>query len=290
MMALLLINSALFLYFQKDLNIDYDENAYQLSFSEYSYDLKAPLSRWDLPRELEEISGLSFYKRNQLACVQDEDGDIFIYDLKKEAIERKEKFGPDGDYEGIEIVDDTVFVLKSNGDVFYFELKRKGIGKVFEIKTDLTNKNDAEGLGFRVNENEVLIACKEAPGTKKVDVEKSRTVYRIDNAEKKFKKKPRFIIDGENYKKMLEKKGFSKKKHRPFKPSGIAMHPDSKHLFVIGTVGKMMIILNSDSDIVDLVPLDPKIFWQPEGICFSPEGDLYISSEGRGGKGYILKF
>ena len=36
--------------------------------------------------------------------------------------------------------------------------------------------------------------------------------------------------------------------------------------------------------------LDEKLFRQPEGICFSPEGDMYISNEGQGGKGYILKF
>jgi uncharacterized protein YjiK len=29
---------------------------------------------------------------------------------------------------------------------------------------------------------------------------------------------------------------------------------------------------------------------QPEGICFAPEGDLYISSEGRGADGFILRF
>ena len=290
MIALLLATSALFLYFQNSFYTDYDQSVYQFEIEDRSYDLKAPVTRWDLPNELEEISGLSYYRDDRVICIQDEDGELFIYDLKKEEIVRKERFGPDGDYEGVEIVNDTAFVLQSNGDVFYFQMKRKGIGEVFKIKTDLSNRNDAEGLGFQKTKDEILIACKEAPGTKKIDIEKSRTVYRITNADKKFKKKPRYIIDGDDYKKMLEKKGFSKKKHRPFKPSGIAMHPDSEHVFVIGTVGKMMIILNSDSKIVDLIPLDPSLFWQPEGICFSPEGDLFISSEGRGRRGYILKF
>jgi len=52
----------------------------------------------------------------------------------------------------------------------------------------------------------------------------------------------------------------------------------------------MLIILNPKGEIEDLIPLDPKIFRQPEGICFSPNGDLYISSEGKGKSGYILKF
>ena len=34
-----------------------------------------------MPQNLKEISGLSFYKDNQLACVNDEKGTVFIYDL-----------------------------------------------------------------------------------------------------------------------------------------------------------------------------------------------------------------
>jgi uncharacterized protein YjiK len=290
MIALLLTISGILLFFFSDLSIDYKESAYLLEIEGRSYNLKAPTSRWDLPRELEEISGLSYFQKNKLACVQDEHGDLFIYDLRKKEIVRKEKFGPDGDYEGVEVVKDTVFVLRSDGDVFYFQLKNRDIGEVFKIKTDLSKSNDTEGLGFQIEYQEILIACKEAPGTKKINIEKSRTVYRITNDDKIFKKKPRYIIDGKAYAKMLENRGFSKKKHRPFKPSGIAVHPKSGHIFVIGTVGKMMIVLNSDSEIVDLIPLDPSVFWQPEGICFSPNGDLFISSEGRGRRGYILKF
>ena len=89
---------------------------------------------------------------------------------------------------------------------------------------------------------------------------------------------------------MLENRGLSKKKHKPFKPSGIAVHPQNGYIFLISSVGKMMVILKPDGQIEDLIPLDRKVMLQPEGICFAPNGDLYISSEGRGKKGYILKF
>ncbi len=36
--------------------------------------------------------------------------------------------------------------------------------------------------------------------------------------------------------------------------------------------------------------LDKKTFRQPEGICFDPEGNLFISNEGQGGKANILIF
>ena len=290
MTTLLVIVSALFLYFNSNYNWDYADDQYVIKVGDKTYDLQYPKNRWDLPRELEEISGLSYFKKNKLACVQDEDGDLFIYDLKKEEISRREKFGDRGDYEGVEVIDDTVYVLKSNGNVYYFLIKAKSIGEVSRLKTDLSSANDAEGLGYFDLKEEVLIACKDKPGTKKVDIEKSRTIYRITRPDKKFKKKPRFIIDGKSYKEMLEKKGLSRKKHSPFMPSGVAVHPSTKDIYVIGTVGKMMIIMSPEGKITDLVPLNPKIHWQPEGICFDPDANLYISSEGRGKKGYILQF
>ena len=208
--------------------------------------------------------------------------------FKKNNIVEQYTFGKDGDYEGVEMIEETAYVLKSNGDVYQFNLSESINAR--KIETDLTRKNDAEGLGFHEDFMDLLIACKEDPGTKKVDIEKSRAIYRIDILEKDFKKKPKYLIDGKSYNKMLEQKDLSKKKHRPFKPSGVAVHPKSKDVFVIGTVGKMMVILNSEGEIKDLIPLDPELFWQPEGICFNPKGELFISSEGRGKKGYILKF
>ena len=269
---------------------NYDDGYYRFKVNGRSYDLSTPKQRWDLPKELEEISGLSYYNKNVLACVQDEDGKIYLYDLKKKAIQLEEKFGDKGDYEGVEVIGDMTYVLKSNGNVYFFSLTDDGIGEVQKIKTDLSAKNDAEGLGFHDLSDDLLIACKEDPGTKKVDLKKSRSVYRIDLKDRDFKEKPKYVIEGKKFNDFLEKKGLSKKKHKPFKPSGVAVHPKTKQIFLIGTVGKLMVILDPDGDIVDLIPLDPTIFWQPEGICFSPNGDLYISSEGKGEKGYILKF
>jgi uncharacterized protein YjiK len=39
-----------------------------------------------------------------------------------------------------------------------------------------------------------------------------------------------------------------------------------------------------------MVKLRSKVHAQPEGICFSPDGTLYISNEGDGGDATILQF
>jgi uncharacterized protein YjiK len=73
-------------------------------------------------------------------------------------------------------------------------------------------------------------------------------------------------------------------------PSGIAIHPTINEIFVISSKGKKLLILSPKGDKNTLIELNPKTFLQPEGICFTPNGDLCISSEGANSNGYILKF
>ena len=40
--------------------------------------------KWDMPIELNEISGIRWISEDKIAAVQDEEGIIFIYNLKKE--------------------------------------------------------------------------------------------------------------------------------------------------------------------------------------------------------------
>lgn len=268
---------------------DYNEGIYYVSDSTFLYNLGAPDKQFDLPSELEEISALTMYSKTELACVQDEKGILYFYNLRKKDITRKMEFGNKGDYEGVEIIEDTAYVLRSDGKIFSFRIEKREAGEVTKIHTDLTAENDAEGLGYDAELGELLIACKAKPGTDKADV-KGKSVYSYKLGENKFKKKPRYNIDKKDYEAVLTSKDLSKKKHLPYKPSGIAVHPHTKNLYIIGSVGKMLTILSRDNEILDLVPLRPGIFRQPEGICFNSKGTLFIASEGAGGAGYILEF
>jgi uncharacterized protein YjiK len=77
---------------------------------------------------------------------------------------------------------------------------------------------------------------------------------------------------------------------KDFRPSGIAVHPKTGQIFILASDGKKLLILSEQGQKEALVSLNPKIYRQPEGICFSPNGDLFISSEGKKGDGYILRF
>ena len=47
------------------------------------YNLSSPTKTYTLPATLNEISGITILNNNEIACVQDELGIIYIYDLKE---------------------------------------------------------------------------------------------------------------------------------------------------------------------------------------------------------------
>ena len=52
----------------------------------------------------------------------------------------------------------------------------------------------------------------------------------------------------------------------------------------------MLLVINRSGEIITSVKLPKKLFKQPEGICFNPEGDLFISNEKKGKRANILQF
>ena len=63
----------------------------------FLYDLESPDARYKLPGYLEEISGLSYYGKGKIACVQDEKANIYVLNLEQEKIVKKYDFGTDAD-------------------------------------------------------------------------------------------------------------------------------------------------------------------------------------------------
>jgi len=267
------------------------------------YKLESPDDRYKLPAYLEEISGLSYYGKGKIACVQDEKAYIYILNLEKEKIIEKYDFGSDADYEDICVIGKTAYILRNNGHIYRIKDFKKKDRKVKKYKTEFKEKNDTEGMAHDPSSNSLLIACKGSPSIDKEKLyEGYKAIYRFDLEEKKLIETPHFLIDLERLDSYIDRSAFTKfsvqvakrlrlvESETSFKPSGLAIHPIDDEIYIISSVGKLLIILNRNGKVQNVVELDPKIFRQPEGICFSPSGDMFISNEGKGGKGYILKF
>ena len=266
-----------------------------------AYHYEQPTETIALPLSLLEISGLSYYPpKDQLLAVNDERGWIFFLNKKTGEVEDKRTFSGNGDFEGVESVGDKIAMVKSKGDVYLYDpLKDE---KVDAMKTDLNSSNDVEGLAYDVEKGELLLACKGNPNVGDSDkYKKLRNVYRFDLKKEKLEKKPLLSISDDDIedfvKETLEAKDFSKKEIKKkrkrandFSPSGIAIHPITQNYYLISSIGKLLIVVNQEEDIVELVFLDEKIHRQPEGICFTPNGDLFISNEGKGLGAKLMRY
>lgn len=269
----------------------------------FPYDLENPDARYKLPGYLEEISGLSYYGKGKLACIQDEKAMIYILNLEQEKIVKKHDFGADADYEDIAVVGKTAYVLQNDGQIIRIVDFKKKERTVKKYKTPLKEKNDTEGMAYDPLSDCLLIACKASPSIDKdKPYEGYKAIYKFDLQKEVLDETPLFLIDLERLDSYIDHNVFTRlsikvakrlrliESETSFQPSGIAIHPLYGEIYIVSSVGKLLIILDRRGKVMDVKELDPKLFRQPEGICFSPTGDMYISSEGQGGKGYILKF
>ena len=266
----------------------------------FPYDLNNP-AKLELSKELDEISGLSFYKKNKLFCIDDEKGDVFKLDFAS-GDRKKYPFGKDRDYEGIEMVGDNIWVVKSNGTLLRIKKYKSNDPSVKEYKSDLEMENDVEGLAYDVAENRLLLACKGYPFIDKKGGKKYKAIYSFDLEKKKLLEEPAFIIpldDIKTFKKyrkfqLMGSEFFSElnpsKGDESFQPSGIAVHPKTGNIYIIASTGKLLVVLDRKGNYLYVQQLDPLLFRQPEGICFDEKANLFMSNEAKGLKANILKF
>jgi hypothetical protein len=260
----------------------------------FPYDLSKPDEIHELPDILKEISALTIAPNGELACVQDEDGIIFFYNLDKKEITNRIIFGKPNDYEGLEFVGEIAYVLQSDGTIYEIENLGKIDQKVTTYDTYLNEKNDTEGLAYDAENNHLLIACKGKGTTAQMDYDDSKIVFAFNLATQKladnpvieFKKEALYdFIESNNLKKL----SFKLNKKMPFNPSGIAMQ--NGFYFTIASVGKMLITTDKSGNIQYMEKLDKDLMPKPEGIVFDKNGNLFIASEGKkDGEGRILMF
>lgn len=237
--------------------------------------------------ELKEISGLSPTETPGVYCaIADERGEIFFINADKAgAITHRVLFKDKGDFESLEMVGKTLYALKSNGTLYEIEhWQNADKMEVHDYKTPLQPEHDLEGMCYDAKRNALLFAAKEDPLSNM-----SRKVYAFNLKTKTLEPDPAYSIDPLEVNRILpysldEKQQF-------FSPSGIAIHPKTKEVYVISTALKRLIVLNPETGALKLaVRLDKGLLPQPEGITFDAQGNLFLSSEGKKHEGLLLKF
>lgn len=252
-----------------------------------------------LPFELREISGLTDYSYDQIACVQDEDGIIYIYDLNSNSIIERIPFGSAGDYEGLTLVDSTFYILRS--DATLFTVKSLNDSLIVDSARLSIPTWDNEGLCFDQRDNRLLVAPKSKLG-KGPEFKDQRAIYQIDLADKNLKETPLFMISVNEIMEFALERNIplptrevhsltdSLNYHLKFMPSSVSVHPKTDEVYVISAIDRTMAVFEKSGKLLNFVTLDPTFFNKPEGITFLPNGDMIITNEGQMGTPTLLRF
>ncbi|TGE14229.1 SdiA-regulated domain-containing protein [Hymenobacter elongatus] len=249
-----------------------------------SYDWQQPTATFTLPKELREVSGIAFLANQRVGCVEDQTGTIYIYNLATKRVESKLVFGKQGDYEDIVRLQSGWLVLRSDGTLF----KHSDQGSTTSYATGLTVANNPEGLAYDQQSGTVLVACKGSAGVGQPD--QKRALYRLDAKTFRAETKPAYVLDVAELIALDRRQGKGTTINK-FAPSAVAIHPLSRHLFVLAASGNALVELDEQGTALSVQKLPRKLFPQPEGLTFAPNGDLYISSEmGDNGKSGMIQF
>lgn len=260
----------------------YENPALNPGIKEETYTI---IRKWDMPEELEEISGISYLSKDRMACIQDEEGIIFIFNLDTDLVDKKINFGKAGDYEGMAVVDSTAYVLESSGILHVIERYTQPAFGVETIKTPFSGKNNLESLTADTLNNRLLITVKDVdPNSKDY-----KGIYAFDLDSRKVFPKPVYKISFDDPIFKNIKSGKDKGNSGKFYPSDIALNPINGDIYILEGKNPRLLIMDKNGKLIRIHQLNKESFPQPEGITFAPDGTLFISNEGKKGMANILE-
>lgn len=222
----------------------------------------------DLPVELDEISGLAYYpKDTSVFGVIDEDGLLFKIPIMNPKASKRWVFDKPRDFEDLVLIDSTFYALVSNGDIVQINFKGDTISIEKSEFSATSGKKTNEFEILYQDSGKLVMMCKECEADKKTKL----TSYLFDPATKSYS--PHLVI---NTVPLAAKLGKDKV---ALKPSAAAINPITNELYLVSSIEKVIVVLDKAGEIKETYKLNPKIYKQPEGIAFTPAGDLIISNE-----------
>ena len=246
------------------------------------YDIKKPESR-ELGKSVNEISGLTYNSDDSsLLAISDSKRKVFQIDLAREKLkDYSEKIYTQSDFEDLVKIDTAIYILISDGTILQMPLRVADSAQTIVYSSPFQGKNDFETLYYDPSAKGLIMICKECEAEKG---QHKRTAYRFDLANKTFDSSEFYTISTEDVKALV------KNDDAEFRPSGAAIHPIEKRLYILASAGGLLVITDTHGKVEEVYNLNPDLYPQPEGIAFSPNGTMYISNEGKYGKPNLLVF
>ncbi len=252
----------------------------------FDYDVNHPKRKWKLPTPLLEISGITWLGNNHLLAIEDLTASLYTLNLDgKNIVEKtmafKKNNGQKFDLEDITVKGNTAYALYSHGTVYKIANWNSGKPQIVKLKTFLTKDNNTEGICLDPLTNNLLLACKDQSGVND-DKKSTRSVYEMNPQTGSLNSSPYMLLEKKDIKKLVGEQA-------DFHPSAIGVHPITHDIYVLSSRGsKCIAVYSHQGKLKSIQQINSSLMPQPEGLCFSPDGTLYITTEGKKGSSAYL--
>ncbi len=245
------------------------------------YKLTEP-QRFRVRESMQEISGIVLFPdEHHIYAINDEQGKVFKIDVTTDKPYPTTKFDRSGDYEDLVYTPKGWLILKSNGTLYQIHDTFTDSVTSTEYHFPKSGKQEFESIYLDTPSNSVLMICKQCDEDK---AQRATSAYRFHLDNLRFDTDPAYRID------VTEIARLGGVDIKNFRPSAAAIHPKENRLYIISSVNQMLVITGLDGKVQEVYHLKHKLFEQPEGLSFAPNGDMYISNEAGEGIADILKF
>jgi hypothetical protein len=245
------------------------------------YKLTEPV-RYRVRESMQEISGIWLHPDPQhIYAINDEEGKIFLINLDANEPYPVTKFGKSGDYEDLVYTSEGWVVLKSNGTLYHVHDAFTDSVSSTSYKFQHPGKQEFESAYYEAGSNSIVFICKQCEEDKR---QMATSAYRFNMGSKEFDTVPAYRLS------VADIARLAGTEMKNFRPAAAAIHPVEKRLYIVSSVNELLVIAGFDGKVQEVYHLKDKLFRQPEGISFAPNGDMYISNEAGDGTANILKF
>lgn len=248
------------------------------------YDLAAPpADLWELPKALQEISGLAVDSAGRIFAHDDEQAIIYQLDPAAHRVVKRFSLGQPavrGDFEAIAIVGRQVILTTSDGVLYAGREGRDGESVPYVTQaTGIGRECEVEGMVYESAGRALLFACKE-PRTQALVGHFAALRWSLDR--KALDPRPGIFIRLSRITREL--------KGQAFHPSELVRVPGGDHYLVLSGREHAIAEITPAGAVVAVAHLRRRDHRQAEGLAFAPDGSLLISDEGAGRHGTITVY
>lgn len=245
------------------------------------YDFEAPpADRWQLPKTLDEVSGLAL-DGDRLLAHGDERAIVYRLDPSSHrVVDHFSLGGPalSGDFEGIAVQEGRVFLTTSDGDVYTAPMGAAGAAVPYQrFVTGIGRSCEVEGVAGDGTGEGLLVGCK----TARVRALKGRLAVfgwapgRPAPATLRLAVPEHLLGIGGG---------------ETVNPSELLRDPATGHLLLLAARARMLIELSPAGEVVAVARLKRRLHRQAEGLALGRDGALFVADEAAGGHATLTTY